>query len=47
MYAKWYVIAWRLLWCPLVYAGGALMLTGLCLGWGRDTAAEVRRDIFG
>lgn len=44
LYSPWPVIARRLLFCPLVYAGLAMAFAGLVLGWGWGQAVRFWRD---
>ena len=41
----WYVIAWRMLWSPLIYAGMILMAVGLLCGYGVRAMARFWDDV--
>lgn len=45
-YAPWYVIANRLLWCPLVYGGMAIACLGILLSNGPAMARETWDRVF-
>ena len=42
---SWYVIAWRMLWSPLIYAGMILMAVGLLCGYGVRAMARFWDDV--
>lgn len=41
MRAKWYVVAWRLLWLAPAYAAMALAAFFILLGWGPSQAKRL------
>lgn len=41
----WFVVAWRLLWVPLIYSGFAIGLLGTLLAYGAKDAERLWRSL--